>query len=67
MQRSDASPGDITDGKKLVVLINGGSASAAEELSPVHYRITTGQALSAPDPSARARCKLLSRSVPMAR
>jgi carboxyl-terminal processing protease len=30
MQRSDASPGDITDGKKLVVLINGGSASAAE-------------------------------------
>jgi carboxyl-terminal processing protease len=30
MQRSNASPGDITDGKKLVVLINGGSASAAE-------------------------------------
>jgi carboxyl-terminal processing protease len=30
MQRSEASPGDITDGKKLVVLINGGSASAAE-------------------------------------
>ena len=30
MQRSAASPGDITDGKTLVVLINGGSASAAE-------------------------------------
>jgi len=30
MERSNASPGDIADGKKLVVLINGGSASAAE-------------------------------------
>jgi carboxyl-terminal processing protease len=29
-ERSDARPGDIADGKKLVVLINGGSASAAE-------------------------------------
>jgi carboxyl-terminal processing protease len=29
-QRSNARPGDITDGKKLVVLINGGSASASE-------------------------------------
>jgi carboxyl-terminal processing protease len=29
-QRSNATPGDITDGKKLVVLINGGSASASE-------------------------------------
>ena len=29
-ERSDAMPGDIADGKKLVVLINGGSASAAE-------------------------------------
>src|SRR5262245_63715444 len=29
-ERSNASPGDIADGKKLVVLINGGSASAAE-------------------------------------
>lgn len=29
-QRSNARPGDITDGKKLVILINGGSASASE-------------------------------------
>jgi len=29
-QRSQARPGDLTDGKKLVVLINGGSASASE-------------------------------------
>ena len=29
-QRSNARPGDITDGKKIVVLINGGSASASE-------------------------------------
>jgi carboxyl-terminal processing protease len=30
LQRSQARPGDITDGKKIVVLINGGSASASE-------------------------------------
>jgi len=29
-QRSNARAGDLTDGKKLVVLINGGSASASE-------------------------------------
>ena len=29
-QRAQAHPGDITDGKKIVVLINGGSASASE-------------------------------------
>jgi carboxyl-terminal processing protease len=29
-QRANARPGDITDGKKVVVLINGGSASASE-------------------------------------
>ena len=29
-QRSNARPGDLTDGKKIVVLINGGSASASE-------------------------------------
>lgn len=29
-QRSNAHPGDIADGKKIVVLINGGSASASE-------------------------------------
>ncbi len=30
IHRADAKPGDITDGKQLVVLINGGSASASE-------------------------------------
>ena len=29
-QRSNARPGDLTEGKKLAVLINGGSASASE-------------------------------------
>jgi carboxyl-terminal processing protease len=29
-QRFDAQPGDITDGKPLVVLVNGGTASASE-------------------------------------
>ena len=29
-QRSQARPGDIADGKKVIVLINGGSASASE-------------------------------------
>ena len=29
-QRSAAKPGDLTDGKKIVVLVNGGSASASE-------------------------------------
>jgi carboxyl-terminal processing protease len=29
-QRANARPGDITDGKKVTVLINGGSASASE-------------------------------------
>jgi carboxyl-terminal processing protease len=29
-QKADAKPGDITDGKQLVVLINGGSASGSE-------------------------------------
>jgi carboxyl-terminal processing protease len=32
-QRYDAKPGDITDGKPIVILINGGTASASEIVS----------------------------------
>ena len=55
-QRFDAKPGDITGGKRLVILINGGTASASEIVSGAlqdHKRAT----IVGMTRSAKGRCR----------
>ena len=60
-QRANARPGDISDGKQIVVLINGGSASASEIVAGP-CRIISARPSSAHARSAKAACKPSSRS-----
>ena len=54
-QRFNAGPGDLTKGKPVIVLINGGSASASEIVSPTRFRTTSARRSSARARSARGK------------
>jgi carboxyl-terminal processing protease len=61
-QRYDAKAGDLIKGKPLIVLINGGTASAAEIVSGAlqdHKRAT----IIGTQPSAKDQCRRLFRWV----
>jgi carboxyl-terminal processing protease len=60
-QRFNARPGDLTKGKPVIVLINGGSASGVGDRRWCAGRITSARLSSARARSAKARCRPLSR------